>query len=99
MTWALIVVMMGLLMPTGSKPSDQGEMLSLLKRHEIQVLLRAGFTVADECGRSQREIASSLSLRSARLRAPEAGTCGGADVGAGPESDGQRGRGAVVPRC
>src|ERR1051326_881791 len=53
MTWALIVVMMGWLMPTGSKPSDQGEMLSLLKRHEIQVLLRAGFTVADVAKRAE----------------------------------------------
>lgn len=53
MIWTLILAIMGLLMPTGSRPRDQGEMLSQLKRHEIQVLLRAGFTPADVAKRAQ----------------------------------------------
>lgn len=53
MTWALIVMMMGFLMPTGSRSRDQGEMLPLLKRHEIQVLLRAGFAVGDVAERAK----------------------------------------------
>lgn len=47
MIWTLILAMMGLLMPTGSGLRDQGDMLSQLTRHEIQVLLHAGFTPAD----------------------------------------------------
>ncbi len=53
MIWALIIAIMGLLMPTKSGSRDQGEMLSLLKRHEVQVLLRAGFTPADVAKRAQ----------------------------------------------
>ncbi len=53
MIWALILAIMGLLMPTGSRLSEQGEMLSLLKRHEIQVLLRAGFAATDVAKRAK----------------------------------------------
>lgn len=53
MIWALIFAIMGLLMPTGSTPRDQGEMLSQLKRHEVQVLLRAGFTPAEVAKRAE----------------------------------------------
>lgn len=53
MIWTLIIAIMGLLMPTGSKPRDQREMLSQLKRHEVQVLLRAGFTPGDVAKRAQ----------------------------------------------
>src|ERR1700753_1966650 len=63
MTWTIIVVMMGVLMPTGSRPSEQGEMLSLLKRHEIQVLLRAGFTVADVAKRAEVSVDSVRRVR------------------------------------
>jgi hypothetical protein len=63
MTWALIDVMMGLLMPIGSRPSEQGEMLSLLKRHEIQVLLRAGFTMADVAKRAEVSVDSVRRVR------------------------------------
>lgn len=53
MIWVLILAIMGAAMPTGgSRRCDDGEMLPLLKRHEIQVLLRAGFTVADVAERS-----------------------------------------------
>lgn len=53
MIWTLILVIMGLLMPTKGTSRDQGEMLSQLKRHEIQVLLRAGFKPADVATRAQ----------------------------------------------
>ncbi|MCB9576291.1 MAG: IS21 family transposase [Polyangiaceae bacterium] len=53
MIWTLILAIMGLLMPTGSRPRDQGEMLSQLKRHEVQVLLRAGFAPSDVAKRAQ----------------------------------------------
>jgi transposase len=53
MIWALIFAMIGVLMPTGSRMRDQGEMIPLLKRHEIQVLLRAGFSVGDVAERAQ----------------------------------------------
>jgi transposase len=44
---------MGVLMgTTGSRRCDDGEMISLLKRHEIQVLLKAGFSVSDVAERS-----------------------------------------------
>jgi hypothetical protein len=36
-----------------SPKCEQGEMLSQLKRHEIQVLLKAGFAVADVAERSE----------------------------------------------
>jgi transposase len=62
-TWAVIVVMMGLLMPTARRPSEQGEMLSLLKRHEIQVLLRAGFTVTDVAKRAEVSVDSVQRVR------------------------------------
>lgn len=52
MIWVLMFAIMGLLMPTGSRLRDQGEMLSLLKRHEVQVLLRAGFAAADVAKRA-----------------------------------------------
>ncbi len=53
MIWTLIFAIMGLLMSTGSTPRDQGGMLCQLKRHEVQVLLRAGFTPADVAKRAQ----------------------------------------------
>ena len=53
MIWTLIIAIMGLLMSTGSRSRDQGEMLSQLKRHEIQVLLRAGFRPAEVAKRAQ----------------------------------------------
>ncbi len=51
MIWLLILAIMGAAMPT-SRRCDDGEMLPLLKRHEIQVLLKAGFTVGDVADRS-----------------------------------------------
>jgi hypothetical protein len=51
MIWVLILAIMGAAMPT-SRRCDDGEMLPLLKRHEIQVLLKAGFTVGDVAERS-----------------------------------------------
>jgi transposase len=53
MTWILITAIMGVLMATTSRPRcEDGEMISLLKRHEIQVLLKAGFSVGDVAERS-----------------------------------------------
>ena len=63
MIWALIFAIMGLQMPTGSRLRDQGDMLSLLKRHEVQVLLRAGFKVADVAERSQVSLDSVRRIR------------------------------------
>ena len=53
MIWVLITAIMGALMTTpGGRGCDDGEMISLLKRHEIQVLLKAGFSVGDVAERS-----------------------------------------------
>lgn len=53
MIWALILAIMTTLMgPPTSKGCDEGEVIPLLKRHEIQVLLRAGFSVSDVATRS-----------------------------------------------
>lgn len=53
MIWVLITAIMGALMATtGTRECDDGEMISLLKRHEIQVLLKAGFSVSDVAERS-----------------------------------------------
>jgi transposase len=67
MIWVLILAIMGMQMPTRSRPGDQGEMLSLLKRHEIQVLLRAGFTLADV---AERTAVSVDSVRRVRKESP-----------------------------
>jgi transposase len=53
MIWVLILAIMGAAMPTGvSRRCNDGEMLPLLKRHEIQVLLKAGFQVSEVAERS-----------------------------------------------
>lgn len=53
MIWALITAIMSVLMATtGTRGCKDGEMISLLKRHEIQVLLKAGFSVVDVAERS-----------------------------------------------
>jgi len=57
MIWVLMMVIMGALMPAKtSKDCNDGEMLSLLKRHEIQVLLSAGFSTSDVAARSGTSI-------------------------------------------
>jgi transposase len=57
MIYLLIAAIMGALMPIqGAKPGNEGEMIPLLKRHEIQVLLKAGFSVADVAKRSSTSI-------------------------------------------
>jgi len=62
---------MGTLMPTGSRSRDQGEMLPLLKRHEVQVLLRAGFSVGDV---AERASVSDDSVRRIKAEEPVAHT-------------------------
>lgn len=52
MIWFVFAVIMGVLMPARPAQSNQGEMISQLKRHEIQVLLKAGFTPTDTAERS-----------------------------------------------
>lgn len=52
MIWLPILMMIGALMPIRGPKCEQGEMLSLLKRHEIQVLLKAGFGVSEVAERS-----------------------------------------------
>lgn len=52
MIWYVVAVIMGILMPARPAQSTQGEMISQLKRHEIQVLLKAGFTPKDTAERS-----------------------------------------------
>lgn len=53
MIYILIAAIMGTLMPTkNGKQGNEADMIPLLKRHEIQVLLKAGFTVADVANRS-----------------------------------------------
>ena len=48
MIWVLIMAIMGVLMPSKTtKGCNDGEMIPLLKRHEIQVLLKAGMSTAD----------------------------------------------------
>lgn len=53
MIWVLMMAIMGALMPARTLTDcNAGEMISLLKRHEIQVLLSAGFSVAETAARS-----------------------------------------------
>jgi hypothetical protein len=53
----LILAIMGALMPTkDSGRYDRGDMIPLLKRHEIQVLLKAGFSTRDVAERSATSI-------------------------------------------
>jgi len=53
MIWLLVLTLLGVLMPIrGLKGCDEGDMVPLLKRHEIQVLLDAGFTPTDVASRS-----------------------------------------------
>jgi transposase len=57
MIWVLMMAIMGALMsPRSGKGCEQGEMISLLKRHEIQVLLGAGFSTAETAERSGTSI-------------------------------------------
>lgn len=56
MIWVLIIGIIGALMPSRGSKCEQGEMISLLKRHEIQVLLKAGFDVSDVAERSATSI-------------------------------------------
>lgn len=67
MIWALILAMMGMLMPKLADRCEQGEMIPLLKRHEIQVLLKAGFSVADV---AERTSTSADTVRRVRKEAP-----------------------------
>jgi transposase len=67
MIWALILTIMGMLMPKLPAGCEQGEMISLLKRHEIQVLLKAGFSVADV---AERTATSADTVRRVRKEAP-----------------------------
>ena len=53
MMWLLFVTMMATVMPSGaSKGRSVGDMIPLLKRHEIQVLLGAGFAPTDVAKRT-----------------------------------------------
>lgn len=53
MIWLIFVTIMAAIMPTRDpKSGEERDMLPLLKRHEIQVLLDAGFTAADVAARS-----------------------------------------------
>src|SRR5690349_9738779 len=67
MIWAVIMAMMGMLMPTRSPKYEPGEMISQLKRHEIQVLLKAGFAVSDVAERSGTSVDT---VRRIRAEAP-----------------------------
>ncbi len=69
MIWVLIVAIIGTLMPTASKGGgcDAKEMLSQLKRHEIQVLLKAGFSVTDVASRSGTSVDSVRRVRAEAL--------------------------------
>lgn len=67
MIWALILAMMGMLMPKLADRCEQGEMIPLLKRHEIQVLLKAGFSVVDV---AERTSTSADTVRRVRKEAP-----------------------------
>ena len=59
MIHAWFFVIMGALMPIhGPKDYGEGEMLPLLKRHEIQVLLKAGFSARDVAERSGASLKS-----------------------------------------
>lgn len=51
----LIMTIMGALMATSAKCDDR-EMISLLKRHEIQVLLKAGFSASEVAERSATSV-------------------------------------------
>jgi transposase len=52
MIWVLFGVMMALLMPAKGPRYEQEEMIPLLKRHEVQVLLKAGFSAPEVAERS-----------------------------------------------
>jgi transposase len=53
MIWLVFATIMAAIMPMrGPKGCEEGDVLSLLKRHEIQVLLDAGFSATDVAERS-----------------------------------------------
>lgn len=57
MNWMVMLAMLGVLMGAPStKECDEQGMIPLLKRHEIQVLLNAGFAVADVAQRSKTSV-------------------------------------------
>lgn len=57
MNWMVMLAMLGVLMGAPStKECDEQGMIPLLKRHEIQVLLNAGFAVADVAERSKTSV-------------------------------------------
>ena len=64
MIWTVIMAIMGALMPITGAQCEQGEMISLLKRHEIQVLLRAGFSVSDVAERTATSVDTVRRVRS-----------------------------------
>lgn len=63
MIWAVIAAMIGMLMPIRMPKCNAEEMLSQLKRHEIQVLLKAGFSVKDVAERSGASLDSVRRVR------------------------------------
>lgn len=73
MTGVLVLAMMGALMPSKKTPGpcDSEDVLSQLKRHEIQVLLNAGFAVSDVAVRSSTSVDT---VRRVGLEAPVAHT-------------------------
>ncbi len=57
MIWVLLMSIMVAFAPTSAaKGCDDGEMIPLLKRHEIQVLLKAGFTEVEVAERSATSV-------------------------------------------
>src|SRR5688572_4452595 len=57
MICVVIAAIIGTLMPTrGAKPGNEADMIPLLKRHEIQVLLKAGFAAADVAKRTSTSV-------------------------------------------
>ena len=57
MIWVLLMSIMVAFVPgSAAKGCDDGEMISQLKRHEIQVLLKAGFAAAEVAERSATSV-------------------------------------------
>jgi transposase len=67
MIWAVIAAMIGMLMPIRTPKCNAEEMLSQLKWHVIQVLLKAGFSVKDV---AERGGVSLDSVRRVRVEDP-----------------------------
>jgi transposase len=67
MMWVMLAIMGALMGTPRSSGCDEQEMIPLLKRHEIHVLLAAGFSVTDVAARSETSVDTVRRVRRERV--------------------------------